>query len=140
MTLVVYFVIFVILLIALLASGRDSKKSVKLGWIGDLFADLFWISSRNMAIVHAVDSGGYRHRAYRQQKRRGGEVESGKRFVQSVYDFVFGPARPDYDVFANEKEVAAWLRGNHGILTMTELVALAGWTYEEASERMADFV
>lgn len=138
--LVVYFVIFVLLLLALMFGGRDNKKGIKLGWLGDLFADLFWISSRNMAIVHAMDSGGYRHKAYRQKKRRGGEVENKKRLVQSVYDFVFGPARPDYDMFANEKEVAAWLRGNSGLLTMTELVALAGWTYDEASERMADYL
>jgi hypothetical protein len=57
-----------------------------------------------------------------------------------VYDFVFGPDRPNYDPFANEKEVVAWLRANRGVLTMTDLVALAGWTYDQASERMADYL
>ncbi|MFZ1729799.1 MAG: hypothetical protein WBQ23_00195 [Bacteroidota bacterium] len=139
-TLVVYFVIFVLLLLALMFSGRDSKKSFKLGWIGDLFADLFWISGRNMAIMNVVDIGGYRHKAYRQKQRKSEEVEKKKRFVQSVYDFVFGPERPNYDPFANEKEVASWLRANRGVLTMTELVALAGWTYDQASERMGDYL
>ncbi|MFA6235659.1 MAG: hypothetical protein WC824_15930 [Bacteroidota bacterium] len=139
-TLVVYFIIFVLLLLALIFSGRDSKKSVKLSWFGDLFADLFWVSSRHMAITSVMDGGGYRHKAYRQKMRRSGELEKQKRLVQSVYDFVFGPARPNYDPFSNEKEVAAWLRENKGVLTMTELVALAGWTYEQASERMADYL
>ena len=138
--LVFYFVVFVILLLALMLSGRDEKKGIKLGWLGDLFADIFFISSRNMMIVHALDGSGYRHRAYRQRKRKGEGEEPKKRLVQSVYDFVFGPPRPEYDPFANEKEVAAWLREQKGLLTMTELVALAGWTYDEASERMADYL
>lgn len=138
--LVVYFVLFLLILLALLFGGRDSKKSIKLDWIGDLFADMFWVSSRHMMIVRAVDSRGYAHRAYRQQQRRAPEAEPKKRLVQSVYDFVFGPPRPEFDPFANEKEVAAWLRRGRGLLTMTELIALAGWTYDEASERMADYL
>ena len=138
--LLVYFVLFLLLLLALLFGGRDSKKSVKFDWIGDLFADMFWVSSRHMMIVRAVDGGGYAHRAYRQQQRRTPDAEPKKRLVQSVYDFVFGPPRPEFDPFANEKEVAAWLRRGRGLLTMTELIALAGWTYDEASERMADYL
>lgn len=138
--LVVYFILFLLLLLVLLFGGKDSKKSVKLDWVGDLLADVFWISSRNMVLVDAMDAGGYRHRAYRQKQRRGSEAEPKKRLVQSVYDFVFGPPRPSFDPFSNEKEVAAWLRGQQGLLTMTELVALAGWTYDEASERMAYYL
>ncbi|MBR9974264.1 MAG: hypothetical protein KFF77_01665, partial [Bacteroidetes bacterium] len=138
--LVLYFVIFVILLLVLMFAGKDEKKGIKLGWLGDLFADIFFLSSRNMMIVHAMDGAGYRHRAFRQEKRSGGGAETKKRLVQSVYDFVFGPPRPNYDPFSNEKEVAAWLRTQDGVLTMTELVALAGWTYDQASERMADYL
>ncbi|MDX9758269.1 MAG: hypothetical protein RBU27_03830 [Bacteroidota bacterium] len=138
--LVVYFVLFLVLLLVLLFGGKDSKKSIKLDWVGDLLADIFWISSRNMVIVDAMDGGGYRHRAYRQKQRRGADAEPKKRLVQSVYDFVFGPPRPTYDPLADEKEVAAWLRAQRGLLTMTELVALAGWTYDEASERMASYL
>ena len=138
--LVVYFVLFLLLLLALLFGGKDSKKSIKLDWVGDLLADIFWISSRRMVIVNAMDGGGYRHRAYRQKQRRGAEAEPKKRLVQSVYDFVFGPPRPTFDPLADEKEVAAWLREQRGLLTMTELVALAGWTYDDASERMASYL
>jgi hypothetical protein len=138
--LVLYFIVFVLLLLALVFSGRDSKKSIKLDWIGDLFADIFWISSRNMVIVRTMDGAGYSHKAYRQRQRRSEGVEPKKRLVQSVYDFVFGPPRPNYDPFANEKEVAAWLREHRAVLTMTDLVALAGWTYDQASERMADYL
>ena len=139
--LIVYLVIFLILVLALLFGGRDSKKSIKLGWVGDLFADIFFLSSRNMAVVYALDRDGNRHRAFRQEQRYGhGEAEPKKRLVQSVYDFVFGPPRPNFDPFADEKEVAAWLRREKGVLTLTELVALAGYTFDEASERMASYL
>jgi len=142
-TLVVYFALFVALLLALIiaAQSRDSKVKIKFHWIGDLFADLFLRSSRTMMIVHATDSYGYGHRSFRQEKRNEpGKQEAKKRFVQSVYDFVFGPPRPGFDPFANEKEVLAWLRKNNGILTPTEIVALAGWTFSDAEERMADYL
>jgi hypothetical protein len=139
--LVVYFTLFVVILLALMLGGKDSKRGIKLGWIGDLFADMFRIRGTSMALAYALDSDGLRHRTLQQTRRRQPEAtESKKRLVQSVYDFVFGPPRPDYDPFANEKEVAAWLRREKGILTVTELVALAGWTYDEASERMADYL
>lgn len=141
-TLVVYFVLFVVIVIALLVAsqGRDSKR-IRLSWIGDLLGDLFVASSRTMAVVYSTDSYGYRHRAYRQTTRADHEkVEPKKRIVQSVYDFVFGPPRPNYDPFANEKEVLAWLRANRGLLTPTEIVALAGWTLDEAETRMADYL
>ncbi|MCZ7555373.1 MAG: hypothetical protein M5R41_03075 [Bacteroidia bacterium] len=139
--LVVYFTAFVVILIAMLLGGKDTKRGIKLGWIADLFADMFRIRGARMAVGYAVDSDGLRHRELRQIRRRQPDVtEENKRLVQSVYDFVFGPPRPDFDPFANEKEVAAWLRREKGILTMTELVALAGWTYDEASERMAEYL
>jgi hypothetical protein len=139
--LVVYFTTFVVILLALMLGAKDSRKGIKLGWIGDLFADMFRIRGTRMAVAYALDTEGLRHRKLQQTMRRQPEVpESKKRLVQSVYDFVFGPPRQDFDPFANEKEVAAWLRREKGILTVTELVALAGWTYEEASERMADYL
>lgn len=140
--LVVYFVIFVVLLLAILLSsqGKD-RKGVRLGWIGDLFADLFFFSSRGMVLGYGTDRYGYRHRTYRQSTRKDeNRAEPRKRFVQSVYDFVFGPPRPSFDPFANEKEVLAWLRANKGVLTTAEIIALAGWTYPEAEERMADYL
>ncbi len=141
-TLVVYFVLFVVIVIALLVAsqGKDSKR-IRLSWIGDLLGDLFVASSRTMAVVYSTDSYGYRHRAYRQTTRADHEtVEPKKRLVQSVYDFVFGPPRPNFDPFANEKEVVAWLRASRGLLTPTEIVALAGWTLDEAETRMADYL
>lgn len=139
--LVVYFTLFVIMLLVLLFANKDSKKGIKLGWIGDLFADLFFFGSRNMAIVYATDGAGYRHKTYQQRKRKdAARLEPRKRLVQSVYDFVFGPPRPGFDPLGNEKEVAAYLRKRKGILTLTEMVALAGLTYDEASEKMAEYL
>lgn len=140
-TLIVYFILYVLIIVALIIYSRDDDGIIGLGWIGDLFADLFWFAPRNMAVVHTTDSAGYRHRSYRQRKRKNKkDLEEKKRFIQSVYDFVFGPPRPPFDPFADEKEVAAWLREQRGLLTMTEIVALAGWTYDQASERMADYL
>jgi len=140
-TLIVYFIVYVLIILALIFYSRDEDGIFSFSWIGDLFADLFWFAPRNMAVVYATDGDGYRHRSYQQRKRKKKQdLEKKKRFVQSVYDFVFSPPRPAFDPFADEKEVAAWLREQRGMLTMTEIVALAGWTYDQASERMADYL
>ena len=34
----------------------------------------------------------------------------------------------------------AWLRENKGVLTTTEIVALAGWTFPEAEERLTEYL
>ncbi|MBL0176004.1 MAG: hypothetical protein IPP94_12195 [Ignavibacteria bacterium] len=140
--LLVYFVFFVIVAIALaLAASSKSDSDFSLDWVGDLFVDLFAAAGRGMIIVSMTDSYGYQHRGYQQVSRRNtAKAEKSKRLVQSVYDFVFGPPRPDFDPFANEKEVLSWLRDNNGVLTTTEIVALAGWTYAESEERMADYL
>jgi hypothetical protein len=140
--LVVYFAVFVLIVIAvtLALASKNDDNDFSLDWIGDLFGDLFLAAGRGMILVNMSDSYGYQHRAYKQVKRRDGKVEGKKRFVQSVYDFVFGPPRPEFDPFANDREVLAWLRENRGVLTSTEIVALAGWTFPEAEERLTEYL
>jgi len=142
--LVVYFILYVIIMIAAMiaasSSNRDNKD-IKLPNIGHLFADLFMHSATNAAIIYAMDSHGYRYKTYNQRMR--GEpdrLEPKKRFVQSVYDFVFGPQRPNIDHLANEKEVLAFLRENKGVLTTANLIALAGLSYEEAELKMSEYL
>jgi hypothetical protein len=139
-TLVVYFAVFVLILIAIIiALNNDSDGGFD--FIGDFFGDLFAGIGRGMILVNTMDTDGYAHKSYRQVKRRDpGKLEKKKRFVQSVYDYVLGPPRSAFDPFANDKEVIAWLRQNNGILTTTEVVALAGWTMEEAEERFTDYL
>jgi hypothetical protein len=140
-TLVVYFAVFVVILIAILIalSGKDGDSPFD--FIGDIFGDIFSGIGHGMILVNATDRQGYQHKAYAQTKRKEpAKTETKKRFVQSVYDFVLGPPRPAFDPFSNEKEVLAWLRQSRGVLTTTEVAALAGWTFEQAEERFTEYL
>ncbi len=142
--LVVYFILYVIIMLAaMLASSSSNRdnKNIKLPNFGFLFADLFARSASNAAIIYAMDNHGYRYKTYNQRMQ--GEpdrLEPKKRFVQSVYDFVFGPLRPNIDHLADEKEVLAFLRENKGVLTTADLIALAGLSYEEAELKMSEYL
>jgi hypothetical protein len=61
-----------------------------------------------------------------------------KSFIASVYDFVFGPPRVEIDPLANEREVAAYLLHNKGVVVAAELSALAGWNFPQADTFLAD--
>jgi hypothetical protein len=63
-----------------------------------------------------------------------------KSFIAAVYDFVFGPPRVTLDALANEKEVAAYLQQNRGIVVTSELIALAGWDFPQAEAFLTDCV
>ena len=140
-TLVVYFAVFVIILIAIIIALKGKDSDGGFDFIGDIFGDLFAGVGRGLILVHSVDAQGYAHKSYKQVKRKDPtKTETKKRFIQSVYDFVLGPPRPSFDPFTNEKEVLAWLRQSRGVLTTTEVVALAGWTYEQAEERFTDYL
>lgn len=133
-TLVVYFVIFLVLLVALIvasSSGKGSRKSsINLGSVFNIFASIFRWQTVTSTIAYRTDRDGLKYRSY--ESRRSPINENKKSFISSVYDFVFGPPRVETDPLANEKEVAAYLRQNKGILTPAELVALAGWKFSEA--------
>ena len=58
----------------------------------------------------------------------------------AVYDFALGPERPKVDPLENEREAAAFIREEGGVLTPTEVLALSGGSYEVAEERMADYM
>ncbi len=146
--LVVYFVIFVILLVLLIiassSSGRDRDNrgpSIGLGALGRMFFAIFAWNTNTGTVVYDYDNEGYGYRRYVSNRPvLSRNPENKKHLIASVYDFVFGPARVDVDPLSNEKEVAEYLRENKGVLTLSELVALAGWTFDQAEMRLADYV
>jgi hypothetical protein len=60
----------------------------------------------------------------------------GKRFYQSVFDFVFGPKRLPADPRAMEKALIGFLREHKGRVTASELAALTGLTLSDADEEL----
>lgn len=142
-TLVVYFIVFLVLLIALLVAatqggGRDRKSPVKLDGIFRMFFSIFQWRTATAMIQYQTDRQGYRYRQY--QPRPSVLNENKKNFIASVYDFVFGPARVLMDPLANEKEVAAYLRQEKGIITPAELVALGGKKIDEAEAFLSECI
>lgn len=142
-TLVVYFVIFLIILIGLLIAasqggGRDRKSPVRLDGIFNIFFSIFQWRTTTRMINYQMDRDGYRYKQYESKKSYINENK--KSFIASVYDFVFGPARVQIDPLANAKEVATYLRREKGIVTPAELVALAGWKIDEAESFLSDCI
>jgi hypothetical protein len=135
-TLVVYFVVFVVVLLAAMFGGRsddrDHRGGPDLGWI----FWLFWPDWR-----YGSTYGGYRDSYGRRLPPR--DKSGRKKLIQSVYDFVFGPVQPAPDKLAAEREVLGFLRAHDGRLVATDLVAMFGWSYhqaeEEATRLLADY-
>ena len=53
---------------------------------------------------------------------------------------MFGPPRVAIDPLQKEKELAAYLQRNRGIVLASELVALAGWTFAQSETFLTDCV
>lgn len=142
-TLVVYFVLFVVILIALVvitSSGRDRRRSrgpsVDLGRFAYMFFSIFRWRTITGTTMYRTDQLGYRYRKY--HPTPGALDEKKKNLVASVYDFVFGPPRVKIDPLNNQKEVAAYLLQQKGIVVSAELCALAGWTFSKAETFFTD--
>jgi len=145
---IVYFVVMLVLLLALMvaqSSGDRDNRNRDRG-PGNMVAGLlqamaeglrfaFW--TRALSGGYAFDNYGYRYRTV-QTPRGPGKQE--KSFIIAIYDLALGPERAPSDPMENEKEVAAFLRSERGILTSAEIVALSGGTISEAEERMADYL
>ncbi len=165
--LVVYFVVFIVLFIVLLLmaltrggssknSGSSSGSSGSGGFhsssrsssgkisdinsaftaFGRFFSDIFDWNTVTGAYYYETDQRGYRYRHAEPKKSRLDPDK--KRFVTSVYDYVFGPPRYPIDPFSNEKEVARFLQENKGLITIADLIVLAGWTASEAHKFFTD--
>jgi hypothetical protein len=119
-TLVVYFVAFVVMLIAVLFARRSSDDRDGGGDM-DFTWPLFWMWGWGPS----YDSGPYR----RPRRRR-----PDKPLYKKVFEFVFGPAKPPVDPLADEKEVLAHIRQKNGRIAAVDLVMLMGWDFARAEE------
>jgi hypothetical protein len=132
-TLVAYVVAFLVLLLGAMFGGSDrDRRSSRhgdggLGW-------LIWMFTPNWGYGYGYhrDPWGRPIPGPEQRRRIGGRPR--KKILQSVYDFVFGPALPAPDKLADEREALAYIRENDGRITATDLVALHGWSYRRAEE------
>jgi hypothetical protein len=120
-TLVVYFALFVAMLLALIFARRSDDDDDR--GFGFGLGDLFWIWGWNPGIAGAPV-----HRRLSGRPR--------KPFYKSVFDFVFGPARPKQDALGDEKEILAAIRARKGRIGAVDLVQLMGWDFERAEEEV----
>lgn len=145
--LVVYFVVFLVLLIGAAVASEDGDGVGDLILImGRLFLSIFeWntIMGYNNR-YYKNDPYGYSYQHYKERpsilkrKRKPKDPRDEKSFVASVYDFIFGPPRVKLDPLANNQEVATFLREQKGLITTSEVQALAGWRREEAENFMTE--
>ncbi|MBN2090283.1 hypothetical protein JW964_11785 [candidate division KSB1 bacterium] len=140
-TLVVYFVIFLIILIAIIiasSSSKDGKRRsiIKLDTVIHIFINIFRWRTIIPDITYRKDRWGYQYPQYRPKPSVINEKK--KNFIAAVYDFVFGPPKVSTDPLSNQKEVAAYLKQQKGVLVTSELNALAGWKLDEAQAFLTD--
>ena len=151
-TLVVYFVIFLVLMIGLvvvsLSKGGDDDDSpfdrggsggggigfFRMYLIMDLFSDLFMYNTVSRRTIYRTDPRGYRYKEYEPIGRKAKNGETKRSFVASVYDFVFGPQRVEPNPLENYKEVATYLREKKAVMVQSEIIGLAGWKKDEAED------
>ncbi|MGC9984962.1 MAG: hypothetical protein ABSF35_15195 [Polyangia bacterium] len=119
-TLVVYFVAFVVMLIAVLFARRSSDDRDSGGDM-DFTWPLFWMWGWGPS----GDVG-----PYRRPRRRLPD----KPLYKKVFEFVFGPPKPPVDPLADEKEILAHIRQKNGRIAAVDLVMLMGWDFARAEE------
>lgn len=146
---IVYFAVMLIALIALVLAQKSSDSDDDDGpsMIGGLFHMLaeglrfaFWTNMMSADYRYATDSHGYRYREVETPRGRKRGKREEKSFVIAIYDLALGPERAAADPLENEREVAAFLRAERGVLTPAEILALSGGTIADAEERMADYL
>ncbi|MBC8145266.1 MAG: hypothetical protein H7X80_06740 [bacterium] len=146
---IVYFAVMVIVLIALVLakSSSDSDDDDGEGMIGGLFHMMaeglrfaFWTNMMTANYDYAVDDHGYRYREVRTPRSHQKGHKKEKSFIIAIYDLALGEERAPSDPLENEREVAAFLRAERGVLAPAEILALSGGTIGDAEERMADYL
>lgn len=136
--LIVYTVIFVILIIVASSQGggdRDRRSSGG-SMVSGIFSAIFHamqFAAINQAYSRAYDQDNMSYRYYEKPEHKG------KKFIQSVFDFVFGPERPKYDPLNDTKEVAEFIRHKSSKLTSSDIINLSGVSYSEADSRLAEY-
>ena len=136
--LIVYTLIFVVLIIVATSQGgdRDRKNSNSSRMISNIFSAIFHgmrFAAINKQYSTATDRDNMHYRYYEKPQHKG------KKFIQSVYDFVFGPERPEFDPLNDTKEVATYIRDKSEKITSADIINLSGVDYDEADSRLAEY-
>ncbi|MEO0444794.1 MAG: hypothetical protein AAF191_01825 [Verrucomicrobiota bacterium] len=140
-----YFLLFALIaLAALLASlqgGSGQRRGAK-GWNPDqlarIFRSLFRWGTHTGTVLQRQDDQGYPYKRW--QPTPSPVDEQKKSFVASVHDFALGPEPYLIEPLANEREVAAFLRAEKGIVVPADLVSLAGWSMEDAERFLVECI
>jgi hypothetical protein len=138
--LIFYTIVFIILILIVMIAGTSGDRDKRGGGINlaifsgiirAIFEAIYFISVSNN-IVKVVDNTGMSYKTYAKDNNKG------KNFVQSVFQFVFGPDNPPADLYADDKEAIAFIRKvSYGKLTASDIVLLTGLTMSQAEERLA---
>jgi hypothetical protein len=149
--LVGYFVVFVVILLAIAMAamfGGDQDEGISLDsgaftLILRVLAEFFFWRTITGNLTYRQDRHGYRYRQYEPVTSnlfKSKSKSKKKKFIISVFDYVFGPHRAEIHPFENQREVATYIRENKGIITIEEVRALAGWKDNKASEFFTEMV
>jgi hypothetical protein len=136
--LILYTLIFVVVIMIAASQGgdKDRRNNNSSGMISSLFSAIFHgmqFAAINKSYNRAYDQDNMAYRYYEKPEH------SGKKFIQSVFDFVFGPDRPEYDPLNDTKEVATYIRENSNKITSADIINLSGVDYDEADSRLAEY-
>ncbi|GAB5465742.1 MAG: hypothetical protein Kapaf2KO_11780 [Candidatus Kapaibacteriales bacterium] len=140
--LIAYTVIFTIILLALILKGGgnddDSDSSFSgthlLSSIFRVLGDYIFFRTIDRGYNYQQDNSDYRY------KRTKEDPNKGKNFIYSIFSFVFGPERKEFDPLNDDKEVVAFIRKNSYKITAAKIIELTGVNYEEADLRLAKYI
>lgn len=139
--LVVYTVVFAIILLFLMSRGggddRDSGGRGGGAIVSGIFRALWealWFTTISREYQYVEEKRGFKYKQYKPEKNKG------KKFIQSVFHFVFGPDRPKRDPLEDDKEAVAYIRNNGYKLTSAKIIELTGVDYDEADSRLAKYI
>ncbi len=136
--LILYTLIFVVIIMIAASQGgdKDRKNNNSSRMISNVFSAIFHgmrFAAINKQYSTARDQDNMAYRYYEKPEHKG------KKFIQSVYDFVFGPERPEFDPLNDTKEVATYIRDHSDKITSADIINLSGVDYDEADSRLAEY-
>lgn len=137
---IAYAIIFVVLIIgASFAGGRsgnsddDNDSGISFSpMLFSMLADIF----RSIFFYQAITGDDYYGYSGRNERPRSGK---GKRALEAIYKFVFGPEKKKYNPLDDSREAIAFIRMNHGKISAGNIAALTGLTLDAAEDKLAEY-